>query len=437
MDLKAYKMLEFPASPEVHLLGNLVKSSSTHAYSLCIEYIKNWFVGIVESGYGKGFFKPESIYIEGKYMFDDYVRMRSDISKIKRERPYMSIIPKIDYTYNKDSQYMKVLGMDRYIRKGSLYKGFFNDFNNNLCINCEMKKIQVNFEINIKVASKAQQYDLFEYLNMACRIGMTEGTYKDMDFNIPYNLMMQLAADAGFEVEDNAVKYPMRFLRYLNTNSTLPFLFKMRGINQRQEYFVRIKDCYIHTRYDTLDADDGDRIGQTSNNFGLSLNLTCLFPCTNFFIYYSRYERHLPTPKIPVDVANTVAMYAIKITEFADTDEHGWNLSYTCDIDEKDHSRPFEFPIEDLFKTNADTNDIVKMIKYCKDSYISPSIFLNFKLMNMGEPIPLVTDWEGMTIKTNTIVEGDINCLAIYINYGYMNEQLISMENYYKNRIEN
>lgn len=433
MDLKGYKVLNFPRYPETELIGNLVLPSTMHAYSLCVEYVKEMFLDMVSKGYNKDYFK--SIYVDGKHLFDEYVNM-DDVARLRKEKPSLAIVPKIDMSYNNENQYMKLLGLDRYIRKGALYSGFFYDFDNNRCINVEMKRIQVTFEFTIRLATRAQQIDMYDYLRMACRIGMTDGSERDMDFHLPYGLMIRLAKDAGFEVENDKVKNPMIFLRYLNSNSTLPILYKMRGLTGKEEYFIRIKDCYIHTRFDSIDSDDGEKTGQISTNFNINIGFTCTFPCPSFYIYYSKFEDNIPIGEMPTKIETGLAAYAIKITKFADVDEHGWNLTMTTDIEEDDHSKMLEIDLEWLFKSDNDYNDIYKMIQYCKDNYISPEVFINFKMFNMGDPVPIMVNWNQMVIRATTPLKGDINSLAIYLNYGYINEQLAVMEKYYEKRLE-
>lgn len=65
MDLKQYKIAEFPKAPEVSLIGNLVVPSTMHSYSLCVEYIKDWFLNII----GRNFFEENSIYVDGKHLY--------------------------------------------------------------------------------------------------------------------------------------------------------------------------------------------------------------------------------------------------------------------------------------------------------------------------------------------------------------------------------
>ena len=434
MDMKQYKVLSFPKSPEVNLLGNLVMPSTLHAYSLCVEYIKQWFVDILQKTNGKDFIKPECIYVDGKHLYDDFIRM-NNLERLKIDRPSLAIVPRIDHSYDRDGKFTKVLGIENYIKRGSMYRGFFNDFNNNLHLNVEMKSIQVEFNMTLRLATRAQQMDIAEMLKIACRIGWTGGEYKDLDFHVPYQLMMQLAKDAGFKVTNNTIDNPMRFLRYLNSHSSVPFIYKTRGVNGKKEFFLRIKSCYIHTRYNSIDVDDGERMGQTSTNYNISFNFLCTFPAPNFYLYYSEYKNDIPVGIETYDSATTMAAYAIKITRFPDIDENGWDLSMTADVEERDHSKPLTIDLNELFQNDSDYNDILFMIKQCKDTYINPSIFLNFKLYNMGEPIPCNVDWDKMELTSNTILKGDINNFAIYVNYQYLNEQLAVTEDYYNDRI--
>lgn len=434
MDKKQYKVLTFDRSPRQELIGNLAMPSTTHAYSLCVQYIKTWFMDILKKVVGEDFIPEDNVFIDGRFLFADFIQINTK-RKLATQTAALSIVPKIDTSYNHDNQYMKVLGVENYIRRTAASNGFFNDVKKNMHINVEMRTIEVEFNMTIQVNTRAQQLDISEMLKIACRIGWTGSEEKDLDFHVPYRLMIQVAKDAGFEVVDDAVVNPTLFLRYLNSHSSLPFTYKMRGVNGKREFFLRIKRCYIHCRYNSIEIDDGERVGQISQCFNIMTNLTCRFPCPNFYVYYSEYKNDIPVGVETFDKSMALAMYAIKITKFPDIDENGWELSMTADVEEKDHSKPLSINLEELFASDNDYNDILFMINRCKEIYISPSIFLNFKIYNMAEPVAFKVDWDRMVIETNTVVTGDINSFAIYVNYSYLNEQLVEAEEYYKDRI--
>ena len=56
------------------------------------------------------------------------------------------------------------------------------------------------------------------------------------DFNSAFNL----------EIKNGEIVDIIEFLNYVNSHSDLPFLFKIRAINQKAEFFIRMKDLYTH-----------------------------------------------------------------------------------------------------------------------------------------------------------------------------------------------
>ena len=47
--------------------------------------------------------------------------------------------------------------------------------------------------------------------------------------------MLNIANKAGFEIKNGEITDIIEFTQYLNRHSDIPFLFKLRAINQHQE----------------------------------------------------------------------------------------------------------------------------------------------------------------------------------------------------------
>ena len=73
--------------------SQLVTPSRNHSYSLCIEYVKEWF----DSAFYDNFFKSK--YINGSHVIDQFRRLTRE-QLLKRNTPCYTITPSIDYDYN-------------------------------------------------------------------------------------------------------------------------------------------------------------------------------------------------------------------------------------------------------------------------------------------------------------------------------------------------
>jgi len=171
------------------------------------------------------------------------------------QRPAIAIVPQINADYNRENIDLIQGGLNIYTRNAARQiDRFFNDIDNNLYIGIRTKQIEMPFGFKIRVQSRAQQLEVLEFTRLACRIGSTQTHFIDIDVHVPYDIMMSLAIDAGFELVEDAngdphVRDVTSFLHYLNTYSSIPFTYKLRTINGHCEYFVRLKHCHTYSLF--------------------------------------------------------------------------------------------------------------------------------------------------------------------------------------------
>lgn len=406
------------------LYSSISIPSTVHSYSIAVEYMKDWFI----SKFNKDYFK--TVHIEGKHVFDDF-RSNPDItSNLKKLKPSVAITPQLEFDFNRDNLDLYQFGLKTYSRRSKLESSFFKDKERNMYLSLSLEQLQMNFNYRIRVSSRAQQVDLFKYIQMAFRIGSTQGEEIDIDFHIPYNLMVQVAKDAGFEINNDRIVNVIDFVSYLNSHSLIPILFKYRTVNGKSEFFLRFREVYMHIDCtSSLSADDGEREGMLHTNFIIDMNVVLKMPTTKMFTYYS-LEEHDKIENVESMDNNGIGLYSIKIPKIPEKNEKGWgeylNTEYFCD--EKD--KPLVIQFDELFEGS----DIEKFINYTKSIHISPLIFIDFKLFNQGSEIKYNIDWDKMTITTDTIVPSDITGIVVYADLEYMNKQLINMEELYKDR---
>lgn len=418
------------------LYGSLAIPSASHGYSLCIEFAKNWFLEKIHPEYFH-----DNIYIDGRYALEEFKKYKDIEAQVKKKNPALAIIPDIDTNYNRDFvDFMpNMIGIDSYITRSRLESSFFEDLDRSIKLYMSMKAIQVAFTYKIRVSTKAEQLDMRDFMSIAYKVGATQGRYIDQDYHIPYYLMLTLAKDAGFKVENNTVVDIVPFMQYLNTHSRLPILYKFRGINGHEEFFVRQTDQYAHIKIESIDKDNGNRKNQLETDFTIDMNTIVTFPVPQFYCYYTQSnDTELPSVIGPAN-DNIYNPYTINITKIPDINYRGWSLYLTTDIEEDNTSIPLYIDsIYDLFKSaNIDTEtDIQKIIRYNKEQFINSNIFLDIKLFNDGLEVPCHVDWDTYEFFSECTLRSKISTMAIYVDNAYINEYLVTAKQMDKTRVD-
>lgn len=409
------------------LYSSMAIPSFVHSYSIGVEYIYKWFL----DKFNKTFFKR--IHIEGKQILDDFRNFNID-SAIKSDKPSLSIIPQLQFDYDRDKIDSYPYGINQYIRRSKLETSFFKDKEKNLYIGIGLEEMLINFTFRVRLSTRAQQIDIYKFMNMAYRIGYTQGKYVDMDIHIPYSIMLQVAQDAGFKITDNdEILNILGFVSYLNSHTVIPVLYKYRTINGKNEFFLRFQEMYMHIACpDPLSADDGERTGMLTDNFMIDMNIQLKIPSPKMFIYYSETE-HNKIINIETDPNATGAgLWNIKIPTVPDTNSKDWPILLSTEFYEDNINKQAVIDFNELF--NGD-NDIHALLNQCILTKISPSIFLDFKIYNNGEEIEYIMDWETVVMTTKNNIIANVISIYIYVDLKYMNEQLINIDKLNKDRL--
>lgn len=431
--LKKIDINELFPSIDREMFGSLAVPSAMHGYSICIEYAKKWFFSKIPESYFK------TIYIESRYTLDEFKKYPNITSQVGRSNPALSITPNIDSTYNRDFVDFtpNMMGIDGFIRKSRFEMPFFEDPGRHLRLFMTMKAIQVSFAFKVRIDSKAQQLDLRDLMSIAYKSGATMGEYIDVDYHIPYAMILNLAKDAGFTIVDNKIQDIMEFVHYLNSNSRFPITYKLRGVNGRHEFFIRATNQYIHTRTGDIDRDDGERKEHLETNFNIDMATTVTFPVPHFFMYYSEIKHDVvPNNLGPAD-EQSIGIYALNLTNMPTVDDNGWMLYMTTDVLEENKTTPLHIDnIMKLFDSiNGEKTDIQKIVEWNNDHAINSNIFINIKLFNNGKEYKSKINWKTGEFNTFEKLEWDKSVMGIYVNRSYLNEQLIELEKYYKDRV--
>lgn len=420
-DLIPINRMEIVKKNHRKLLSTRLVPSTSHSYAVAVEYIQKWFL----SKFSKDFFN--TVYIEGKNIFDESRRFNID-STARRTNPAVAIIPNIDYSFDRDKIDLSMGGLELYEEKSTMDTCFFRDYENDLYIK-EIDQLNLlTFSIRVYLDTRAKQLNVWHYMKLAFRVGASQGEYVDMDFSIPEELMIQLAKHTGFEVdeENKKIKNVVDFLAYLNKNSLIPFLYKLRCENGRDEFFIRTTGQYVHINIpDTLSVEDGDRVGHVYENFPIEMNLELRFPSPQSFVYLSKHPQTIIEGVRMEESEDIVGLYSLKFFDVPPMNNKKWGIYIESEYLEDNPVTNIKIDFSQLC-----TVSLEEIIRYTKKQFLSPALFLDPKLFDDdGEEIPIKIDWDKLTLESINDKKYQKVIIAIYADNKYMNETIVTMNN--------
>ena len=419
-----YRKYEIKRTHKIHLNSDISVPSTVHGYSIGIEYMKNWFL----DKFDKDYFK--TIFIDGKSVFDDYRKLsRTELLTI--EKPAVSIRSVLDVDYNRDFVDMYPGGLKNFARRTCTYdKAFFSDYDNNTYVAMHMRLMKINFSFRVRVKTRAQQIDVFEFMRIAFKNGSTDTGYADIDFHVPKEIIICLAKDAGYEVDKNGkVKDVIGFLQYLNAHSGFPFMYKLRTINGNNEFFIKVSHLFMHINCtDPISIDDGERQGQLDNNFHIEMNCELKLPVPQFYAYFTDHTIELEK-KLKREL---LGLYNLSdVYQIPEVNDKRWEVLIKTDwVNDEYYLDTIEF--EELI----DRPDLKKLLHHTKNTGLSPAIFLDVHLYNNFKEIPVEIDWDNYTIIVKSVLKDKQSSIAIYADRGYINEQLLVLDKMYDSRVK-
>ena len=436
-------MIELNRNVEL-LHEKITVPSEIHGYSLAVEFMRRWFLDkfneyfmpVDENGNKTEFFK--TVYINGSHVFDDFRIFNKNKEKIlKREKPIVQITPTINI--DNDRRGLKALqnitGPELFYKNNIDYgKFFFEDTKNKIKIILSMDVLEVAFNFKIKVDTLAKQVDIYRFMNLYFRIGDTQSTYVDMDFNLPMHIVNQIARQSGYLDENNKIKDPLEFLKYLNMHSKLPITYKLRTITGNPEYFIRVPHLYVHiNNTDRLDRDDGERVGMLSNNFTIEMNSILTLPIPFMYCYVTTKNEPIYIPTVE---SADLGLYTVKLYNIPERNNQGWETYITTQVAlDHDTLEEEEFEIVNIKELLEDS--VVEIAEFNKSKYLAPGIFLDVQAYSLDNKLKIEIDWDTYDIYLYGPVNPYTNVidLVIYIDQAYVNDYIAHRDNIMKSRV--
>lgn len=406
--------------------------SVSHSFSICVEFVKTWFKNSMEE-YKKNYFK--SVFISGANIMKDFsTRDENDLLKI--QKPALAITTDLDPTFDRDGIDQNPLGTRMHVNRSRFEDSFFRDKTKKTYISCDIELLLVKFTFSIKVSSKLQAIDLSRFIRQKFFCGATKTIYCDVDFQVPDALMLRVAQDGGFEIANGKVVDMNGFIQYLNSHSSIPFMYKFRGAKGHFEYFIKLPEVPIHIKDEEVQMDNGERENQLDNNYIVTFDSEVRFPCPQNYSYYSLYEHE--NIKI-TEHDGTYNIYDFCMCKIPVVNSKGWNQFIEWDNLEFDDvfakGEVSTIQIDDVL-AQINQGQFKKIIDDMCSSYLNPAIFIEIKLFNDNKEIDLDIDWKAYTLKTKTVLTSKTSHIVLYIDLRYYNEYVSTAKEYSKNRIQ-
>lgn len=412
-----------------NLHASLALPSYVHGYSLAIQYMYNWF----KSKFPNEFFRG-GIYIDGKNVLDDYKRLNDYAMKniVKGQNPRARIAPVVQYDYDREGLDVYLGSPHVYLRRSKFQDSFFKDTERDLFLGFVPRGLRMDFGFKVRLNSRSEQLDTYNMMELYFRNGSTQSEYISVDFHVPKYIVHHIAEKAGFEIKNDQVVDVIDFINYLNRHSSLPFLFKLRSINQQPEYFIRVNNVYTHIAVrDKLQLDDGERDGKLDFNFHIEMSAVLDIPIPHYYAFYSAEK--MKSDLVVKETTDCVAVYSINIFDIPEEDEHGWqNISETSyQADQGD----MEVDMSSIF---SGENLLTRAIAHELTQGISPFKFCNIKIFRQNDVARVVDfdfDWENKIAKLHAPEDEGVLDLVIYCDMEYVNSLNIELGKYNENRI--
>ena len=413
--------------------------SYVHSLSVATEFIYEYVLSKFPSNYFK------TIKVASAHPVEDMRRLnKGDLAVI--ENPAVSLSYTLQYDYNDNNTDNNLLSTNKYLRSSQWQRSFFKYPQKGLYIGMDLEAMMINYNFKFRVNSKPEQLDLYNRIRKIFRLGCTETNDIDMDFHLDRALITKIAQETGFLLDTNGeVADPWNFIRFLNAYSQMPILYKLRLINQRYEYFLRMRNMPVHLDFQNpLDVDDGDQKGMTTSNYIIEFQITVRFPAPRTFALYNEgkwiHEVHTENDD------NGLAVYSIKLCDIPEANFKGWPLyGHSNYISDEPQETITEIDIKELFKAPANVKNDTSLDDIIQDSinqFISPDSFIEVAVYtndilahDLSGRIPIKMDWVNRKILLPQDTPDSYFYIAIYIDKNYVNNKIIEITRADKNRV--
>jgi hypothetical protein len=217
--------------------NTLIPLSLAHNFGYVTSIVLKYF----KSKFPEGYFKTEYVNTQMSYM--GLVQIKSDIMKLKKQKPILVINPVIDFNDMPEFINNNILNstfIEVFDNRRPSYNlmGVFQDYTKNIYLDGKVSRYKIRYEFIIILETDMQALNICNYLMSIFRHEHPFSMKQMTEIEVPNFIINQISSDSGLPILNPADNTRGAFLTYLNSNSKYPFLYKFQTSTGNEKYFL-------------------------------------------------------------------------------------------------------------------------------------------------------------------------------------------------------
>lgn len=375
--------------------------SPAHTYGNVLAFMEKWFIDqFPKRDNNESIFR--SIHVSSKLAHHQLRSVKPEI--YKRIKPSIVFRPRVDIS---DDRFLKGTSLIERNLKTPLdwgvgaYQPFFEDVRSKTKILYHLNRTVMYIDIAMFFSTLMQQMNYAAFIQNTIPIGHPFNIQTCLESFLPLELMEVLSEVCGVPIvnkDDNSVH---RFLKFMNENSQQPVTFKLQGSTNTKEFF-RYYPVNMDVRCDSIDLNDGEKNGQVTDSYQISMSFRIEFYSTGFYYLFSNDVFKVNHP-IYEDDSVIVPIYTDLLLKEDLVLQPGWQLlNRASTILEKEYDK---VNIECLMRPS-----VKEVVKYFLKNGFSLYNILDIKVRKQGEllsqGIDYVVNYENYDVEFKNLEYG-------------------------------
>ena len=395
--------------------------SISHTYGNALAFIQKWLTDLF----------PENLF--RTYHINSKIAHRqlrsTKYEYLKKQKPMLVLRPRIEhdedrFLSNTPMTEIQLLSYNNYGLENLL--PFYEDKNHEVALKFQLNRTVMYVDVILVFSTLMQQLNYVNYIKNSVPVGIPFTLSTCFESYLSQELMQMISNISGVPLFDDD-GYTKPFLDYMNQNSNSPVTFKLQGSTQTNEFY-RYYPVNIDTKIDTINTDDGDRIGQVMDSYQISFSIRMEFFNPGFYYLFAKESWLKKFPKIDIqDNSVLIPVYTDVVMKEELELDAGWHMfnRVTCMLDKENDSINFESLLNPSVRS---------AIGYHLNNGIPLDELIKIKIRKQGHQInegpDFKIDYKSKTIQFYNKEYGYYTyAIIICINLEYLNSMTVTLNN--------